>query len=87
MDEPESALSPQRQLALLSLMAQLVATVPCQFILATHSPILLTYPEADIVSFDDSSLPRIRLEETSHYQITKGILLEPTRYWKYLTGE
>ena len=84
MDEPEAALSPQRQLTLLALMAQLVATVPCQFVIATHSPILLTYPDADIVSFDEPSLPRVRLEETSHYQITRQILSEPARFWRHL---
>jgi predicted ATPase len=84
LDEPEAALSPQRQLALLALMHALVSSGHAQFILATHSPILMTYPEAEILSFDDPALPRIRLEETSHYQITKGILENPARYWKHL---
>jgi predicted ATPase len=87
MDEPESALSPQRQLTLLARLAELVPDGECQFLIATHSPILLTYPDADIVSFDDPSLPRIALEDTSHYQITKGILEAPGRYWKHLSGD
>ncbi len=87
LDEPESALSPQRQLALLALMSNLVAEGESQFVIATHSPILLTYPGADIVSFDGGSLQRVALEETSHYQITRGILQSPQSYWKHLRGE
>ena len=87
LDEPESALSPARQLTLLALMARLVPRGKIQFIVATHSPILLTFPGADIVSFDDPSLPRVALRDTSHYQITKGILDSPERYWKHLVGD
>jgi len=83
-DEPESALSPQRQLALLALMFDLAATNESQFIVATHSPILLTYPGADIISFDGGMLQRVTLEQTTHYQITRGILDNPERYWKHL---
>ena len=84
MDEPESALSPQRQLSLLARMAEMVSAGESQFLIATHSPILLTYPGADIVSFDSPSLAPVRLEDTSHYQITKGILENPDRYWRHL---
>jgi predicted ATPase len=84
LDEPEAALSPQRQLFLLAQMDRLAAAGDTQFIIATHSPILLTFPAADIVSFDDPALPRIALRDTSHYQITKGILDAPERYWKHL---
>lgn len=83
-DEPESALSPQRQLALLAQMSTLVATGKSQFIIATHSPILLTFPGAQILSFDGDALHAISLEETSHFQITKGILQNPAVYWKHL---
>jgi predicted ATPase len=84
LDEPESALSPQRQLSLLTLMYDLVSKGKTQFIVATHSPVLLTYPEATIVSFDSPSLEKIALEETRHYQITRGILNSPESYWKHL---
>lgn len=84
LDEPESALSPQRQLALLSLIYELVQTGSCQFIVATHSPILMTYPSAQLVSFDEAALPLIRIEDTSHYQLTKAILAAPERFWKHL---
>ena len=49
-----------------------------------HSPILLTYPGAEIVSFDSAALPTVRLEDTSHYRITKGILEHPESYWRHL---
>jgi predicted ATPase len=83
-DEPESALSPQRQLALLALMSSLVAAGRSQFIIATHSPILLTYPGARILGFDGEAIQQVALEETPHFQITKGILHNPAVYWKHL---
>jgi predicted ATPase len=85
LDEPESALSPQRQLALLAIMNDLVRDGQSQFVIATHSPILLTFPGARLVSFDDPVLPAVTLEQTSHYQITRGILEAPDRYWKQLS--
>ncbi len=84
LDEPESALSPQRQLALLANIAKLVRQGQSQFVIATHSPILLTYPDAEILNFDEESLSPITLEETSHFQITRGILEHPDRYWQHL---
>lgn len=84
LDEPESALSPQRQLTLLALMFELVEAGNTQFLIATHSPILLTYPEARIVSFDDASLPFVPFTDTQHYQITSRILSRPEAYWKHL---
>ena len=83
-DEPESALSPQRQLTLLAYMNQWAANGRGQFIIATHSPILLTFPGAQILSFDSDTIHPIALEDTTHYQITKGILDSPERYWTHL---
>jgi predicted ATPase len=83
-DEPESALSPQRQLVLLAQISMLAATGKSQFIIATHSPILLTFPGAQILSFDGDALRPTALEDTSHFQITKGILQNPAVYWKHL---
>jgi predicted ATPase len=83
-DEPESALSPQRQLALLAHMSMLVAAGRSQFIVATHSPILLTFPGAQILTFDGECVQPISLDDTSHFQITKGILQNPGVYWKHL---
>ena len=84
LDEPEAALSPHRQLALLALIHNLVESGKSQFLIATHSPILMTYPGAQIISFDKGPLGPTTLEETSHYLITKGILESPARYWKHL---
>ena len=84
LDEPESALSPQRQLALLAQMWMAVTARRSQFIIATHSPILLTFPGAQILSFDGDALQTIALEDTAHFQITKGILQNPAVYWKHL---
>ncbi len=84
MDEPESALSPQRQLALLAQMSTLARSRDVQFIIATHSPILLTYPGATLLSFDGGAIKKTCLEDTSHFQITKGILDAPERYWQHL---
>jgi predicted ATPase len=86
-DEPESALSPQRQLALLAHMSALVSGGKAQFVVATHSPILLTYPTAQILGFDGDAVREISLEETSHFQITRGILQNPAVYWKHLRAQ
>lgn len=74
LDEPEAALSPQRQLAFLRIMHDLIEEQNCQFIIATHSPILLGYPEATILSFDEGGIEEIEYEMTGHYQITKYFL-------------
>ena len=85
MDEPESALSPQRQLTLLVLMHKLVQTGRSQFLVATHSPILLTYPGATIISFDAGGLEHIDLRDTSHFQVTRDLLNNPEMYWRHLS--
>ncbi|MEK3980378.1 AAA family ATPase [Psychrobacillus sp. FSL K6-2836] len=74
LDEPEAALSPQRQLAFLRIMHDLIKEQNCQFIIATHSPIILGYPESTILSFDDGEIEEIDYEMTGHYQITKYFL-------------
>ena len=84
MDEPEAALSPARQLTLLALIADRAEGTRSQFVIATHSPILLTYPGATIYSFDEGELAAVTLEETDHYQITRDILANPEQYWKHL---
>jgi predicted ATPase len=84
LDEPESALSPKRQLSLLTLMYDLAREKKTQFIIATHSPILLTFPDARIISFDDGRLKLVSLADTPHFQITTGILNNSESYWKHL---
>ncbi len=70
MDEPEAALSPQRQLSLLIHIAKM-AVAGSQFIIVTHSPILLAVPGAEILSFDEGEIHPCAYEETESYQITK----------------
>lgn len=74
LDEPEAALSPQRQLSFLRIMHDLVKEEDCQFIIATHSPIILGYPNATILSFDHGKIEEVSYEMTDHYQITKYFL-------------
>ena len=56
-------------------------------VVVMDEPVLLTFPQADIVSFDETPLRSVRLEDTSHYQITRGILEAPERYWRQLLME
>jgi predicted ATPase len=73
LDEPEAALSPSRQLAALVRMHDLVRS-KSQFIIATHSPILMAYPEAQIYLLDDSGCHQIAYEETEHFRVTRDFL-------------
>lgn len=72
-DEPEAALSPTRQLAALRVIHQLVQA-NSQFIIATHSPILLSYPSAAILLLDQTGLSSVRYEDTEHYEVTRDFL-------------
>jgi predicted ATPase len=73
LDEPEAALSPNRQLAALRVIDQLVQQ-DSQFIIATHSPILLAYPNAKIMLFDGTGITEVAYEDTEHYAITRDFL-------------
>ena len=79
LDEPEAALSPKRQLAFLFLMRELVAE-GAQFVIATHSPILMGFPGAKIFSFDESPVQEVRYQETEHYQLTRRFLEKPAAF-------
>lgn len=72
-DEPEAALSPQRQLVFLRAMHDLVNR-ESQLIVATHSPILMAYPGATIYWFDETGIRQVAYEETEHYKVTKAFL-------------
>ncbi|MGI5921829.1 MAG: AAA family ATPase [Syntrophomonadaceae bacterium] len=74
LDEPEAALSPNRQLAFLKILHDLTRTGNVQFIIATHSPILMGYPDSVILDFNDSKIDEVEYEMTDHYQITKYFL-------------
>ena len=73
LDEPEAALSPHRQLAALSAIHQLVED-HSQFIIATHSPILLSYPHARIIQFDRAGISEVAFEDTEHFAVTRDFL-------------
>lgn len=80
MDEPETALSPKSQLKLLQVLKEMSEAGHAQFIIATHSPILLAYPEATIYSFDDTPIKAISYEETEYYRIYKDFLNNRDKY-------
>ena len=86
LDEPEAALSPQRLLSLLVTMHDLVE-LDSQFILATHSPILMAFPGAEIKLFDENGVRSVDYRDTEHYQITRQFINEPERMLKYLLEE
>jgi predicted ATPase len=73
LDEPEAALSPTRQLALLARMHDLVQA-SSQFIIATHSPILLAYPDAIIYSLENDGIRKVQYADTEHYVVTRQFL-------------
>ncbi len=74
LDEPEAALSPQRQLSFLAALHGLVGR-GSQFIIATHSPIVLAYPDAIIYHFSERGIEPIEYEQTEHYKVTRAFLL------------
>ncbi|MCL2518258.1 MAG: AAA family ATPase [Oscillospiraceae bacterium] len=83
LDEPEAALSPSRQMALLSRISEL-EKLNSQFIIATHSPILLAYPNAQIFVLTDDKIALTPYKETEHYIITKQFLNNTEGVLKYL---
>lgn len=79
MDEPEAPLSPQSQLGLLAMIDNMVAQ-DAQFIIATHSPLLLAFPAAQIFSFDSTPVRAVAYEDLDHVRITRDFLNAPERY-------
>jgi predicted ATPase len=80
LDEPEAALSPASQVRFLKLLQQLEAEGHAQFIMATHSPILLAYPGAQIFSFDSDHVTEVSYEETAHYRIYKQFFTDSNAF-------
>jgi predicted ATPase len=76
LDEPEAALSPTRQLAMIRRIHHLVS-IRSQFVIATHSPILMAYPNSWIYQIGPTGLTRVNLEDTEHYVVAKRILNDP----------
>lgn len=80
LDEPETALSPKSQLKLLDILNKNARSGAAQFIIATHSPILMSCPGAQIYTFDTVPLSPTTYEETDHYRIYKDFMLNPQKY-------
>jgi predicted ATPase len=83
LDEPEAPLSPQRQLALLSMLREMAAQ-DSQFIIATHSPLLMAFPDATILSFDRAPVREIAYDEVEHVSLTRAFLSDPERFLRRL---
>lgn len=83
LDEPEAALSPQRQLAAMARIHELVQG-GAQFVIATHSPLLISYPDAWIYQCGAAGLQRVRAEDTEHFQLTRDFLANPDRFLRQL---
>ena len=83
MDEPEAPLSPQSQLALLAMIGDMVSQ-DAQFIIATHSPMLLAFPDARIYSFDATPIEAVAYEDLDHVRLTRDFLNAPERYLRQI---
>lgn len=84
LDEPEAALSPQKILSFMVMINELSKTGDAQFIISTHSPMLMAMPDAQFIYIKDSELIEMDYKETEHFQITKSFLNNPERMLKYL---
>ena len=85
LDEPEAALSPMRQMRLMYLIKELEKK-NSQFIISTHSPILMTYPGAEVLEVSDEGIKSVDYKETEHYMITKRFMDAPEKITKELLG-
>ncbi len=86
LDEPEAALSPMRIMTLIVEIDRLRKT-GSQFIIATHSPILLTIPDSEIFEFSENGISKVHYKDTEHYQITRNFLENPEKMLRYLLDE
>ena len=84
LDEPEASLSPSRQLSLIYFIQQHLASNLSQFIIATHSPMLMAYPGAMIYEISGEGMEQKALEDTEHYSLTKSFLNNPEMYLRFL---
>jgi predicted ATPase len=83
LDEPEAALSPLKQLSLLFLIIEILKKENAQFILSTHSPIMMGIPGAIIYEIKEEGMQRVNYEETDHYRVTKTFLNNPESYLRH----
>ena len=87
LDEPESALSPARQLSMLRIIHDLVEQKGSQFLIATHSPILMAYPKATIYQLSETGIAPVLYEDTEHFQITRSFLNQRDTFLHHLLEE
>lgn len=83
LDEPETALSPQRQLAFLAMMKALV-NEEAQFIIATHAPMILAFPKATLLHFDDGTITEVAYDDFENVRLTRDFLANPDAYLRRL---
>lgn len=86
LDEPEAALSPMKLLTLLAEINELVKK-DSQFIIATHSPILMAFPNAEILEFSKEGIKETNYKDTEHFKITKSFLENPEKMLRYLLND
>lgn len=85
LDEPEAALSPERQLSLVTILNDLATKNNAQFIIATHSPILIATPNSVVYEIEDNKFVEKNYEETKQFNLYKNFLNDSKRYINYLT--
>ncbi|MCC2647129.1 MAG: hypothetical protein K0R02_1194 [Rickettsiaceae bacterium] len=79
-DEPEAALSPIRQIKFLKLLHQMKKHTNSQFIIITHSPIIMSYPDADIYNFIDGDIKKTNIKQVEHYRVVRDFINNPEKY-------
>jgi predicted ATPase len=79
-DEPESALSPSRQIEFLRLLRRMDTSGICQVIMATHSPVLMAYPNARLLRLAKYGLEQVTVEETDHYRVMREFCADPAGF-------
>jgi predicted ATPase len=84
LDEPEAALSPLKQLSLIAFILEVLKGNNAQFIIATHSPILMGIPDARLYEIQDDGMQEVKFKETDHYRVTKNFLDNPENYLRHL---
>jgi len=87
LDEPEAALSPARVLAFMSVIHELEQSGRAQFLIATHSPMLICYPGATIYQFDENGVRETGYQDTEHFYLTKSFLDNPALYLRHLMNK
>lgn len=86
LDEPETALSPGSQLGLLRILVAAARAGQAQFVIATHSPMLLALPEAETLSFDHPTIRKVAYRETDHYRIYRDFMADHEKYLREIQG-